>query len=301
MRTATVWIVALAFLPSFTEASMARQARYLMGTVCEVAVAAEHEADAERAFAEAARVEAMLSTWIAESELSRLNRGQLDAPSAELSQVLATASEWSVRTNRAFDPRVRKLLEAWQTRDQGAVPDPAAIASAMAMPQWEEGAFGKGYALDRMLPLLRGRSALIDFGGQVAVRGRWPVAIADPADRSRPVLELTIADASLSTSSGSEKTFQADGRTFSHILDPRTGQALPPRGSVSVIATSAMEADILSTALYVMGPEEGLRWAGEHGVAAIFIESTNRIRTSPAVRERAHSLELLDRNFTLKD
>jgi thiamine biosynthesis lipoprotein len=97
------------------------------------------------------------------------------------------------------------------------------------------------------------------------------VAIANPARRDVPALLLTMTSGSLSTSSGSEKTFVVDGEHFSHLLDPRSGRALPPRGSASVVAKSAFEADLVSTALYVMGPEEGLAWANAHDVSAIFI------------------------------
>ena len=151
-----------------------------------------------------------------------------------------------------------------------------------------------------MLALIDG-DAMIDFGGQIIVRGALDVTVADPADRSKPVLALTIADASISTSSGSEKTFAIDGRRFSHILDPRTGEALPPRGSVSVIANDALTADILSTALYVMGEDDGLRWADANGISAIFIDPIHHVRLSAQARERARGLRVLDRNFTLKD
>jgi thiamine biosynthesis lipoprotein len=151
---------------------------------------------------------------------------------------------------------------------------------------FEEGAFGKGYALDRMLALLDGE-ALINFGGQIIVRGAHEVTIADPANRDLPVLALTIADASLSTSAGA------------HILDPRTGKSVGDRGSASVIANDALTADILSTALYVMGEDDGLRWAAANNVAAIFINGNRTIRLSPAARERG--VAVLDRNFKLKD
>ena len=301
MRTAAILIAALAAVPTISEAAAARRARYLMGTVCEVAVAASHESDVERAFAEAARVESMLSTWNADSELSRVNRAE-QAPSPELAALLATTVDWSVKTNHAFDPRAGRLVDLWKTRADGAVPSTAAIETALRGSfQWEEGAFGKGYALDRMLPLLGGDEAVIDFGGQLAVRGELRVTIADPANRQKPVIALTIANASLSTSSGSEKTFRVAGRTFSHILDPRTGQALPPRGSASAIADDALSADILSTALYVMGEDDGLRWADANGVAAVFITPDNRISFSIKARERARAPELLDRKFTLKE
>jgi thiamine biosynthesis lipoprotein len=127
-------------------------------------------------------------------------------------------------------------------------------------------------------------AALINFGGQIAsYNSPQHVAIADPARRDRPMLSVTLSQGSISTSSGSEKSFVIAGRRFTHILDPRTGDALPPRGSVSVIHQSALVADILSTALYVMGPAEGVRWARAHDVTAIFITDSGQIITSKDV------------------
>ena len=278
--------------------SPVHRARFLMGTVCEVSVASE--ADADAAFAEASRIESFLSTWRDDSELSRVNRGDL-LPGAELRALLDEADEWSRRTAGAFNPRVRGLVEVWRTRAGGAVPERAAIEAALGDPRVEEGAFGKGYAIDRMLARIASPEAVIDFGGQLAVRGSTRVSIADPERRDHPVLALTLTNASLSTTSGSEKTFHAGGHAFSHLLDPRTGEALPPRGSVSVIAEDALSADILSTALYVMGEREGLRWADANGVAVIYIHSNHTVRRSASARERTRDLELLDRKFAMKD
>ncbi|HYO76030.1 MAG TPA: FAD:protein FMN transferase, partial [Thermoanaerobaculia bacterium] len=214
MRRAAILLAALAAVPVIADAAVAQRARYLMGTVCEVAVPAAHEAEIELAFAEAQRVESMLSTWIEESELSRLNRNeQVDTP--ELHALLETAAAWSRRTNGAFDPRIKSLIEVWKTREAGALPSDSAIAAAKQLPRWEEGAFGKGYALDRMLARIKAAEAMIGFGGQLIVRGELQATIADPADRARPIVALTLRNASLSTSSGSEKTFEIGGRRFS--------------------------------------------------------------------------------------
>lgn len=241
------------------------RARYLMGTVCEVSAGDARQIEA--AFAEAARVEAMLSTWRDDSELARVNAGAV--PGDELGDLLRVAELWRDKSGGAFDPHVRSLIELWKTRRDGALPDPAAIANRDRGPV-EEGAFGKGYALDRMLARVDG-DAVLNFGGQLLVRGSYEVTIADPEHRDTPLYKLTLTNASLSTSSGSEKTFTAGGRVFTHIFDPRTGEALPPRGSVSVVASSALLADIQSTALYVLGADAGLRWADANGVAALFI------------------------------
>lgn len=240
------------------------RAQYLMGTTCEIAAQTEPQADA--AFAEAKRIEQMLSTWIDDSELIRVNRGA--EPGPELRALLEQATEWSKKTGGAFDPRWREKVHG----EKG----------------FESGAFGKGYALDRMLALTSG-DATIDFGGQLIVRGSREVAIADPRDRAKPVLALTIANASLSTSGNSEQP--------GHIFDPRSGRSVRRDGSVSVIAKDGVIADILSTALYVMGEEEGLRWANTNGVAAIFINESKLVRRSA----RAPRVTVLDPNYKLKD
>ena len=254
------------------------RAQYLMGTVCEVSAN-----DPEGAFIEARRIEAFLSTWRDDSELSRVNRREITTPSPELYALLRDAMQISRETDGAFDPLIGPLVVP---RRSGGTPNlseavrlsnPAnatfangtiVLANGAA---FEEGGFGKGYALDRMLGAIGG-DAVINFGGQIAVRGTHEVAIAHPLHRDQPILTLTLRNASLSTSSDSEHP--------GHIIDPATGQSVPPRGSVSVIDPSAFRADALSTALYVMGPERGLAWARAHDVTAIFISESGEITWS---------------------
>jgi thiamine biosynthesis lipoprotein len=269
----------IALVPVTAPAVEVSRARYLMGTVCEIS-APEDQIDA--AFAEAARIERLISTWRGDSELSRLNRGEMSAPSAELRSLLDRVTTWRDRTGGAFEPRIRPLVDAWKTRSEGSVPSREVIVAALAHIRsgdapFEEGGFGKGYAIDRMLATIRAPHVVINFGGQIAVRGESLVSIADPQHRDRAIVDVTLRNASLSTSSGAEKSFVIGGRRFTHIIDPRSGDALPPRGSVSVIAGDALTADVLSTALYVMGPEEGLRWANANDVAALFIISPHQI------------------------
>lgn len=303
-----------------SQAEAIHRARYLMGTVCEVTAAQGSEGEVEAAFDEAGRIESMLSTWRSSSELSRLNASGSARVSAELFSVLSTALDWQRRTRGVFNPLLAPLISAWRTREEGTIPSPAELSSALARssaanvslgePQtvhlrngaaFEEGGFGKGYAIDRMLDAIHAPHVVINFGGQLAARGEQRVTIADPEERGRPVVALTIRDASLATSSGSEKTFTSGSRRFSHIIDPRSGEALPPRGSASALCADALTADILSTALYVMGPAEGLAWAETNGVAALFITPDRRIRMSSEFRRRARLLETLDRTFKQGD
>ena len=94
-------------------------------------------------------------------------------------------------------------------------------------------------------------------------------SIAHPLHRDQPIVTLTLRDASLSTSSDSEHP--------GHIIDPTTARPVPAWGSVSVIDHSALRADALSTALYVMGPRRGLAWARAHDVVAVFISNSGEI------------------------
>lgn len=253
-------------------AAFLTRAQYLMGTLCEI----DADVPAAAAFAECARIELMVSTWRDDSELSRVNRGA--TPSTELASLLAVANDYKRETDGAFDPHIRALLNKWGIRkgDAGG---------------YEEGGFAKGYAIDRMLDVLRrdgATHAVINFGGQIGTLASTEVTIADPTRRDHPVVALTLQQRSLSTSSTSEKP--------NHIIDPRSGVPVPARGSVSVIHDSALVADILSTALYVMGRERGLEWARAHHVLVIFIDHDS-IEASAAVP----GIRVLDAHFKLKD
>ena len=262
----------------------------------------------ERALAESARIEAACSTWNPASAWSRLNGagGHPVALAPEWLDLLATAQAWQARTEGAFDPVLMALMRAWDIRGGGRRrPTPAAWARArrasgsrllvldrragtarLRDPEAgvEEGGFLKGYALDRMRTASGTPVGLLNFGGQLLAWGR-PVqaSIADPRERNRARISLWLQEASLSCSGTSVR-----GR---HILDPRTGLRCPAWGSVAVVASKGLTADILSTALYVLGPERGLAWADRHGTAAAFLLADGTIRESAAFRS-LHPKEL---------
>lgn len=274
---------------------------FAMGTRLQVHLqAAQASVAAEALLAEIERIEAAGSTWRPDSVFSRVNAAggrpvQLDR---EWFRLLLQAREWSRRTAGAFDPALMALLKAWGSREGGRVPSPEERAAALAAsgiaqldldeatgtvrlrhPQagLEEGAFLKGYALDagrRVALALGARSGWVDFGGQILAWGAPKrVAIADPRQRRTTRASLLLRDGSLSTSGCSERG--------GHLLDPRTGKPCTAWGSVSVVAASALEADVLSTALYVLGPDAGLEWANRHHLPALFLLNDGGLRTSP--------------------
>ena len=312
------------------------RARFLMGTTCEVTLPPGSGDEAfDTAFDEIDRIEDLISTWRPESALSRINRqavGESIPAGAEIFDLLAEAIEWSVATDRAFSPFVAPLVDAWDLRHDGRIPDETEIRAALertnpahfvldlpsrtitrlADIRVEEGAFGKGFAIDRALARLSSlgvKSTSINFGGQIAVLGPAPIeiAIAHPEHRDEAAVALDLSAGSISTTSGSERTFVVDGQRFSHIVDPRTGRAIAPRDSVSVVHDDAFVADILSTALNVMGPSEGLAWANRHEVAAIFLipepESRGRwqiLLSDPATRRNLR-IRPIDTQFKIKE
>lgn len=276
-----------------------------MGTFLKIALAGgaapQLQAASEAALREVDRIEAAISTWRPDSVFSRLNAagGAPMALAPEWAALLTQAQGLSARTGGAFDPVLGALVAAWGLREGGRRPSPSELRAArrasggalleiregvvrLAHPAagLEEGAFGKGYALDRALAVLRSAGVehgVLDFGGQVQAFGEPArVSLADPVHRDRARLAVVLRDASLSSSGTSER-----GR---HILDPRSGRPCAAWGSVGVVAPTGLEADGLSTALYVLGPREGLRWAAAHGVAACFLLTDGRIRMSPAFR-----------------
>jgi thiamine biosynthesis lipoprotein len=301
-------LAAVASAAGAPAAAGATRARYLMGTTLRIEIpAGAPESAFEEAFAEVARLEDVLSNWRPDSEVSRLNRsaGTPFRCSADLYDALREALRWAAETGGAFDPTVEPLVRARGLRDgDGVLPgaDGAALRDrppgAPAAVGWrllrldperrvavleapgagiDFGGIGKGIALDAAVRRLRDGgvdAALLDFGGQVAVFGTppgldgWTVAVADPAARDRPTLSFRLRDASAATSGNSER---GAGPAGGHILDPASGRPAPFEGSVTVVMPQAIAADALSTALFVMGPEAGLEWAGRRGVAALYL------------------------------
>ena len=248
-------------------------------------------AAAEGALRELERMDALLTTWDSASPMGALNRAPIGEPigvSPELSSLLAEARAWSVRTGGAFTPAIGALVDAWGLRRGGVRPDARALAAARVAsgPEtwvigpaagtvtrrnaraWiDTGGFGKGAALRTARDTLRALgvgSALLDLGGQLLAVGKdasterpWNVAVAHPAGRRQPVAVLALEDVSVATSGNSERAGSADGEAIGHLIDPRTGHPVPAWGSVTVVAADPFVADVLSTALYVMGPPAG--------------------------------------------
>lgn len=259
----------------------------------------------EAAFRAVRREEELLSTWTGATALARLNRSRPGRPrrvDGRLHDLLREAWRIAEATDGAFDPAVGSLVDAWDLRGEGRRPTAAGLEAALASSgrrcfvlgegrrvervcpgAWiDAGAFGKGSGLRRARDRLREEgveAALLDFGGQLVALGSpperraWPASVAHPDDRARTVARLALRDVSAATTASSERFVVIDGEVRGHVLDPRSGEPVPPWGGVTVVARDPMRADALSTALFVMGPSRAIEWSrGREDVAVLVLE-----------------------------
>lgn len=257
----------------------------LLATAPDAAVAKEALRAAE---VELRRIEMLMSTYLDQSEISRLNAapaGARIALSPDTLHVLRTARRIHKASSQALDVTARPLKQLWdQAAGVGRSPERGAIQRARGNSCWpmlqlesngaikrhgdtaiDLGGIAKGYGVDRALEAMRAAGAvggLVEVGGDVRCYGKpsgrsfWSIAIRDPY--SAGVVEtLRVTDAALCTSGDYARGYELGGARLSHIIDPASGQPLRNSRSVTVRGRSAMEADAWATAASVLGRRAG--------------------------------------------
>jgi len=248
------------------------------------------EQQMQEAFDEIDRLEDLLSNYRPTSELSRISREAGKGPvvtDPETFAFLEKAVELSRRSGGAFDMTVGPLMRAWGFFfDRGRVPTEVELAALRPKTGWQHikldastravrfdnnvsmeldpGGIGKGYAVDRVVALLRGAgvSAALVSGGSSSIYGigtppgeaGWKVNVPDPVRKGETMTSVTLKDMSLSTSACTEKFFIKNGHRYCHILNPRTERPVEDKLQTTVIAPSTTDSDALSTATFVMEP-----------------------------------------------
>lgn len=242
-------------------------------------------------------LEMMMTIYRDDSTLSRINATYHSAPAVvpkDLFELLTLARSIHHATEGAYDITTGTLSRIWGfVKGPRRVPSEQELHDAldrtgMRHIQFDAenrtirsdkegvelnlGSIGKGYAIDRVVQRIRsallpipamvhgGRSSLFALGHQPGTLFEpWTIALHNPADPEHSIVELKLVDQAVGTSGATFQSFEADGRTYGHIIDPRSG--IPPEGplSVTVIAPTAAEADAISTALYLTGPAMAAR------------------------------------------
>lgn len=231
----------------------------------------------------------------ADSLLSQLNRGEEPALTEEEKTLLKDIDALSGVTGGAFDPKLGAVSQLWGfTEDVHSVPSAVAIADAIAMEQWDLGAAIKGYAGQQAVSILEELDvdrALLNLGGNVQTYGEkpdgtaWNIGIQNPDGGDTIGVVAVQGTASIVTSGDYQRFFEADGVRYHHIIDPETGcPADSGLRSVTVICTDGLKADVLSTALFVMGLEKGADfWRQSGDFEAVFITADGTIYATAGV------------------
>lgn len=282
-----------------------------MGTRWSVKVCARCRPDVtvvcEAIEAELDRVDSQMSTWRADSDLSRYNTtavpGWVELPD-DCYRVVTTALAVAQETGGAYDPTVGRLVNLWGFGPDGrreTPPPAAAIEQARADCGWQRlrcdearravwqpggvfldlSAIAKGFAVDQICASLQRQGIhdyLVEVGGELRARGfrgdgrPWYVAIESPEKDVEMPLVGVLRDGAIATSGDYLRYFETAGQRYSHTIDPRTAEPVSHAlAAVTVLHDETMLADAYATAFSVLGADDGLAFAQRHGIAARFV------------------------------
>ncbi len=239
------------------------------------------------------------------SRLSELRPNDELTIAGDLASLLAESKRWFEISEGAFDSTKSELFAVWlRARKDGQKPTPQALERAKRQSGWDQiawqhhddgsytlshsgsglsidlGGLSVGYLIDQMAAALRNdgiESFLIDAGGDIIVgnappqRDGWMIDIGG-IEQGAPILKRVVLVNSAITTSGDLNQFaMVDGERLSHVIDPRSGQPLTRRSSVTVVAKTGVDADAGATAVSVLGPIRSFQLAGQLPLQEIFV------------------------------
>lgn len=272
-----------------------RRTQFIMGTLVEITVS---HSDPEviqtvttKAFNEMQRIEGLMSTYIPDSEVSRINRaaGKKAVPvSPEVEEVIREGIFWSEQSNGAFDITVEPLVQLWDfDGEKEFIPVESTIRKTASLVNYRNieieehtvrlknrgmainvGGLAKGYAVDRAISILRSKvsSGIVNAGGDLYAFGQkskqnsWTIGLQHPRKPQDLLASFAVKNQAIATSGDYQRYFMKDGVRYHHIFDPQTGKPARLMISTTIITTEVMDADALATAVFVMGPDKGIEW-----------------------------------------
>jgi thiamine biosynthesis lipoprotein len=261
-------------------------------------------------------MESIFSDWRPETVVSKFNASRStdwQAVPKELADAVFFAQQLSRETQGAYDVTAAPIIDLWGFGARGRVgapPSDAAIAEVKALYGWQKlevrqdppmlrklhadlrinvSAMVEGYAVDDIVQRLRTQGIsnfLLDVGGEIYASGvkadgsAWQVGVQRPdADQSAVVGSMPLRNKALATSGTYNQFFEYEGKRYAHLLDARTGRPVEHSAvSVSVTTDTCFAADGWASALLIVGPDEGGRLAGKHGISAMILTETPHSR-----------------------
>lgn len=269
----------------------------VMGTVVSINCVARNEvvgrAAIAAAFKELDRIDALMSDYKSDSELSVVNREAFRIPVAvgdELFAVLEKSVAYSKLSGGAFDVTVGPVVDLWRKAGaEGRKPSDEEIAWAKAKTGYDKlvldkkrktvkfdfsgmridlGGIAKGYAIDRAAETMKRKGAvggLVDVGGDIrcfgkpANKAKWVIGLQDPGSEAGILVTLELGDMSVATSGDYRRFVVVEGQHHSHIMNPAVGDSVKDFASVTVLAKKAIDADALATSVSVLGAKKGVK------------------------------------------
>lgn len=277
---------------------------FLFDTICSITVfSRDDQAAAKDAFDEAARIHKLSDFFDEGSDVSKINNANASVPinvDESIIDMIELANEINTASNGAFNITLAPVSALWKFDAETPIPPTdedisaalkksarerlnfdkksGTVKKAFADTKIDLGAIAKGYAADQAAKVLKNagvKSAIIDFGGNIVTigknpkspDGKWRIGLQTPFASSGEYSKiLKLDESSIATSGTYQRSFEYDGKLYHHIIDPKTGYpAVQGFDSVTITAKSAALADALSTAVFVMGEEDGKKLVEEFG------------------------------------
>jgi thiamine biosynthesis lipoprotein len=320
-RKLTLAMVSISLFSSLAHADWVGDARSMMGT--EISVLIWHddpvagELLVEQVFDEAHRIDQLMSTYIEESRISDINRRAANEPvsaGGELFDLIRRSLDISVLTLGAFDVTYESVGQHYDFRNRQR-PDAETVAEERKLISWKFveldqgagtisfseqgvrinlGGIAKGYVVERGANILRANGVehgIVTAGGDSRLigdrRGQpWMVGIRDPRKDGQVAISVPLEDEAISTSGDYERYFEEDGVRYHHILQPSTGAPASGVHSATVFGPDAVFTDALSTSVFVMGVDKGLRLIGSlPDYESIVIDADGQIYYSDGLQQ----------------
>lgn len=311
-RVFTLFIV-LSMLCGCSSLKNSSQDFFAMDTFMNISVWSSSKSDADTILSNAKKkvneLSNRLSRQISSSSIAKLNsaNGEPVTLDDDVYNALKQAVELANFTGGAFDPTTAVLSDLWGIgTDSPTVPSDEQITEALTHVGYENivflednqvkllngaqvdlGGIGKGYATDLVTKDIS-TPILASLGGNIGAYGEnpnsdnglWSIGLADPDNNSSYIASIKIKDLSIVTSGDYERYFEQDGVRYHHIFDPKTGYpAQNELRAVTVIDRNSTRADALTTALLVMGLDEGIKFCKDNDINAVFITKEHKIYT----------------------
>jgi thiamine biosynthesis lipoprotein len=310
----------LIFFLSACSKSPYQESRFLLGTVVKITVREESSEKAQRAveaaFQRIREIESLMSIYKEGSEASSLNRKagkEAVKVSPEVFKVIKKSLRYSEITEGAFDITLGILGESWGFKDKKyRLPQEEEVRKGLRLVNYKDilldeergtirfrkkgmridlGGVAKGYAVEEAIKELRKeeiRKALVNAGGDIQGMGEreWKIGLKHPRKKGETLATLKLKNQAVATSGDYEKFFFKGERRYHHLLDPQTGK--PAQGSISVtiLAPGATIADILATAVFVLGPSKGMELIEKlEDTEGIIVTPENEVKVSSGLED----------------